>query len=222
MVTGRPTLVRRARHRLRTRVSEYPRLYLPFARHKYPGPSPEVISAETELVIDGYTRSAVRHLREVLRIDPNRLGPKGEALDLPDLEPLKGREEFERLRREPALRAWVLTAPTGSLATLGVVLDDNELVLLLERIENARIDLDTAGAAFKHRYNVIWPAQLPKYPDKPNVVQGLILGLIFALLLSIAVPATADIIRVRFLERWQVERVLDLPVLAEVQSDERA
>src|SRR3984893_823120 len=42
---------------------------------------------------------------------------------------------LESLRREPALRAWVLTAPTGALATLGVVLDDNELVLLLERIE---------------------------------------------------------------------------------------
>ena len=42
---------------------------------------------------------------------------------------------LERLRREPALRAWVLTAPTGALATLGVVLDDNELVKLLEKIE---------------------------------------------------------------------------------------
>src|SRR5205085_4259214 len=42
---------------------------------------------------------------------------------------------LERFRREPALRAWVLTAPTGALATLGVVLDDNELVMLLERIE---------------------------------------------------------------------------------------
>jgi CBS domain-containing protein/rubredoxin len=42
---------------------------------------------------------------------------------------------LERLRREPTLRAWVLTAPTGALATLGVVLDDNELVQLLERIE---------------------------------------------------------------------------------------
>jgi hypothetical protein len=52
------TLARRARHRLRTRVSETPALYLPFARRKYPGPSPEVISGATELVIDGYTRSA--------------------------------------------------------------------------------------------------------------------------------------------------------------------
>jgi CBS domain-containing protein len=42
---------------------------------------------------------------------------------------------LERLRREPALRAWVLTAPTGALATLGIVLDDNDLVGLLERIE---------------------------------------------------------------------------------------
>jgi CBS-domain-containing membrane protein len=42
---------------------------------------------------------------------------------------------LERLRREPELRAWVLTAPTGALATLGVVLDDHELVLLLEKIE---------------------------------------------------------------------------------------
>jgi CBS domain-containing protein/rubredoxin len=42
---------------------------------------------------------------------------------------------LERLRREPALRNWVLTAPTGALATLGVNLDDHELVLLLEQIE---------------------------------------------------------------------------------------
>ena len=50
--------VRRARHRVRTQVFEYPALYLPFARHKYRGHSPEVISSRTELVIDGYFRSA--------------------------------------------------------------------------------------------------------------------------------------------------------------------
>lgn len=50
--------LRRARHAVRTRVSEHPALYLPFARRKYPGPSPEVLGPVTELVIDGYTRSA--------------------------------------------------------------------------------------------------------------------------------------------------------------------
>jgi hypothetical protein len=48
----------RLRHVLRTRVVEYPALYLPFARRKYPGPSPEVVGPETQLVIDGYTRCA--------------------------------------------------------------------------------------------------------------------------------------------------------------------
>jgi hypothetical protein len=50
--------LQRFRHILRTRISQYPALYLPFARRKYPGPSPEVVSDEAEIVIDGYTRSA--------------------------------------------------------------------------------------------------------------------------------------------------------------------
>jgi hypothetical protein len=53
-----PTPLYRLRHRVRTVATEHPRLYLPFARRKYPGPSPSVISDATELVIDGYTRSA--------------------------------------------------------------------------------------------------------------------------------------------------------------------
>lgn len=49
---------RRARHRIRTLASEHPAVYLPFARRKYPGPSPKVVGPDTEVVIDGYTRSA--------------------------------------------------------------------------------------------------------------------------------------------------------------------
>jgi hypothetical protein len=49
---------RRIRHRVRTLVSEHPQPYLAFARRKYPGPSPRVIGPDTEVVIDGYTRSA--------------------------------------------------------------------------------------------------------------------------------------------------------------------
>jgi hypothetical protein len=53
-----PSTAQRLRHLLRVRASEHPAIYLPFARRKYPGPSPEVIGSATELVIDGYTRSA--------------------------------------------------------------------------------------------------------------------------------------------------------------------
>lgn len=56
MIAGSPA--RRARHRVRTYISEWPALYLPLARRRYPGPSPEVIGPDTEFVIDGYTRCA--------------------------------------------------------------------------------------------------------------------------------------------------------------------
>ena len=42
---------------------------------------------------------------------------------------------LERLRREPRLPGWVLMAPTRSLAALGVSLDDEQLVQLLEQVE---------------------------------------------------------------------------------------
>ncbi|MFN2518659.1 MAG: hypothetical protein ABR604_06375 [Jatrophihabitantaceae bacterium] len=57
-VLARVPGVRRIRHAIRTRACEHPALYLPFARRKYRAPSPEVIGPETELVVDGYTRSA--------------------------------------------------------------------------------------------------------------------------------------------------------------------
>jgi CBS domain-containing protein/rubredoxin len=67
---------------------------------------------------------------------------------------------LERLRREPALRAWVLTAPTGALATLGVVLDDNELVQLLEKIE----ELDERGLPVT-AFDVMTPDPLTFKPE---------------------------------------------------------
>ena len=51
-------VLRRYRHVLRSQVAVHPLPYLTFARLKYRGPSPKVIAPDTELVIDGYTRSA--------------------------------------------------------------------------------------------------------------------------------------------------------------------
>lgn len=55
---GDPPRFKAVRHAVRSRFAEYPSVYLPFARRRYPGPSPKVIGPDTELVIDGYTRSA--------------------------------------------------------------------------------------------------------------------------------------------------------------------
>ncbi|MBV9093756.1 MAG: hypothetical protein JO132_07760 [Streptosporangiaceae bacterium] len=57
-------------------MSGYPAVYLPWARLKYPGPSPQVISSQTGLVIDGYTRSATTfavHAFQLSQEQPVRL-----------------------------------------------------------------------------------------------------------------------------------------------------
>jgi hypothetical protein len=48
--------VRGVRWTLRSRLAEHPRIYLPIARRKYPD---AVLSSQTELLIEGFTRSAV-------------------------------------------------------------------------------------------------------------------------------------------------------------------
>jgi hypothetical protein len=73
LVAASPSsLIFRARHRLRTHVSESPAIYLPFARHKYRGPSPQVIGTRTELVVDGYTRAGTTFAVYALQLSQAR------------------------------------------------------------------------------------------------------------------------------------------------------
>lgn len=86
------------------------------------------------------------------------------------------------------------------------------------RIQGVQVEQETAEAAFRHRYRVVNPAQLPRGPIKPYpaifVVGGLLGGIAFAFFAATA----ADLRRGRILERWQVEEQLDLPVLAEIRK----
>jgi hypothetical protein len=86
---------------------------------------------------------------------------------------------------------------------------------LLGRLEAARIELDTARAAFKYRYGVISPAQVPKRPVRPGPAL-LGIGVVLALLGAVAAAVLADVGRGRIVESWQVERFMDLEVLGEV------
>ncbi|MBS2031474.1 MAG: hypothetical protein JST54_26470 [Deltaproteobacteria bacterium] len=88
---------------------------------------------------------------------------------------------------------------------------------LLERIDAAHIELDTARAAFKYRYAVIRPAQVPKKPQKPNAGSVLFAGALAALALAQLAALLADLRGGRIVQRWQVERLLELPVLGEVR-----
>lgn len=87
---------------------------------------------------------------------------------------------------------------------------------LRTQIEQAQIDFDTAEAAFKYRYSVVEPPLYPKKPTKPNVPLVIIAGLLGGLLVSLFAAIAIDIRSGRFLHSWQVERALDLPLLAEI------
>lgn len=88
---------------------------------------------------------------------------------------------------------------------------------LLGRIDAARIELDTAEAAFKFRYSVVTPAELPRKPSK-NPAMAVLGALVLALFAGFGSALLADLRRGRLVEPWQIERRLNLPVLAEVES----
>ena len=87
---------------------------------------------------------------------------------------------------------------------------------LMMRIDGARIEQDTARAAFKYRYSVVRPASVPRKPAAPNVVVLFVVVLVAALFLAMVAGATRDLRSGTFVEAWQVNRRLDLPVLSQV------
>ncbi|HVP69296.1 MAG TPA: hypothetical protein VMT17_18750 [Anaeromyxobacteraceae bacterium] len=84
---------------------------------------------------------------------------------------------------------------------------------LADRIEAARIELETARAAFKYRYSIVRPAQVPKKPEKPNKPLTVIGGLLAGLVLAFIVPSLLDLYRRTVAEPWQIGRQLGLPLL---------
>ncbi len=143
------------------------------------------------------------------------------------------REDAEKLRRDYQARlAQELRRQGPSLAPLAATSaaplagpsDENERVRdarlqyqqMVERVNTAQVELDAARAAFKYRYTVIWPPEVPRQPVSPKPLKVFGLGLLASLLLGLMTAAAPDILKGRVVERWQVERSLDLPVLGEL------
>jgi hypothetical protein len=89
---------------------------------------------------------------------------------------------------------------------------------LEEQIQRARIDLDTAEAAFKYRYTVVAPPEVPRGPISPKVPLVLIAAAIVGLLVGLLGAVALDLRRGIFQESWQVEQFLTLPVLGSVEA----
>lgn len=87
---------------------------------------------------------------------------------------------------------------------------------LRDSLLSARIDLDTAQAAFNHRYQLVTPAEVPSKPTKPKPALILGAGIAVSLLLALLLPLLLELRTGIMIERWQVHAV-QLPVLAELR-----
>jgi len=84
-----------------------------------------------------------------------------------------------------------------------------------DRLNVAMLERDAAGAAFKYRYVVSWPAELPLNPTSPSAPRYFGLGLLGSILLSLLVVTALELRRGRVNQRWQILRQLGLPILAD-------
>jgi len=87
---------------------------------------------------------------------------------------------------------------------------------ILDRIEGARLEADSAQAAFKYRYSVIRPPQKPRGPIKPKPATIIPASIVAGLALAVIGTALIDLTSRKVVESWQVEHGIGVPLLGEV------
>ncbi len=85
------------------------------------------------------------------------------------------------------------------------------------RIDSAKLELDISRTAYRYRYSVITPAEIPRTPKKPVAMLVGIGSVLAAILFALIGVAAADRYRGRVLETWEVRRRLKLDVLGELE-----
>ncbi len=88
--------------------------------------------------------------------------------------------------------------------------------MLHGKVSTSRVDLDTAQAAFAHRYQVVVPAEVPRVPIKPKVPVILGIGFLGGLLFVVLLCILAELRTGRLVEIWQIHQ-MGIPVLGELR-----
>lgn len=116
-----------------------------------------------------------------------------------------------------------LAAATAAVTPTGVPLESERVrdarfqyQQMLERINAAQVELDAARSAFKYRYSLVWPPQVPTTPVSPKASKIIGLGSLAAVFLAVGFAALCDIVAGRVVARWQIEKGLGLSILAEI------
>lgn len=86
------------------------------------------------------------------------------------------------------------------------------------RLEDARIELQAADAAFNYRYRVTVPPVLPRKPIKPNALLTILAACMGGLFVAVVMAGYADFRSGKVLETWQIHRILGLKLLGEIDD----
>jgi uncharacterized protein involved in exopolysaccharide biosynthesis len=87
---------------------------------------------------------------------------------------------------------------------------------LQDEMRSARMQLDTAEAAFQRRYKIVLPAEVPWKPSKPKLPVIFGAGFALSLLLALLLPLISELRKGVIVERWQVYN-MKLPILGELK-----
>jgi uncharacterized protein involved in exopolysaccharide biosynthesis len=178
---------------------------------------PEVISTEDNLralLIEPPQIASLRADTASLAQKLRSLGAHQSDIATPALEPLFTRATLERLA---AVKADSAEDPRATYAKSRLKIATADYEDLLDRLEGAHIELETARASFKYQYTIVSPAQVPKKAEKPNVLLLLVGGFVLGILLGLFAAVCLDLASGRVLEAWQVNRMLGLPIIAQIE-----
>jgi hypothetical protein len=183
-------------------------------RKSYGPAHPEIVSLEEEVRALAVESPRLRDLRNEARALRARLATLGVSLEraAPSEAAASAVVALSRIRSEAAEPPALMYVKSRLKIATGVYED------LLERLEGARLGLETANAGFKYRYTIITPAELPKRPSRPNIPLLILGSIILGAGLAIFTVVAVEVASGRLLQAWQIRRQLGIPVLAELPS----
>lgn len=184
----------------------------------------ELVQQESMFARDHPALATTR--REIANL--SRQSPQRSAIDaeIEELERQIGRRRVDRPRAAPALEGRgeaIRELYVDDDARLNFDLRQLEILLdqhwnLMGRINSSRLEMETAQASFDQRYSVIAPPQIPTRTAKPYRTMILLGGVLVGVAFALFAATVADLRRGVVLERWQIEQLLSLPVIADVAS----
>lgn len=171
-------------------------------------PSPQVQSLQRELApLKAEYRRKMAQAREQVSVGVALRPSVSTSITPPRLSSdIVGLDSVLRLDRDPAA--------VYAHARLRDAMD--KYSKLRSQAQRAQMNLETARAAFKYRYNVVSPPEFPRGPVGSKTPMLLLAAFLASLLAGGFSAVVADLRKGRLVERFQIERMLDRPLLGEI------